>query len=656
LKNTALHAEGMSMNSAARLVALCVVLAAPAAFAQSPGPLAPAGVMPVPIAKDKPYPGQIHLDVDASDTVQRVIRVHETVSGINGETVLLYPKWLPGTHAPDGPIQQIAGLKISAGGASVPWTRDPADVYAFRVHAGAGVKSIEIEFQYLSAPGDAFGYLEMSRDLLIMEWNNVVLYPAGYFVRQIPVVATLKLPAGWQSATALETASSNGSQTTYKSVGLETLIDSPLFAGRYAKRFELDPGSPAPTYLDLFADRPAFLEVKPEQIEAHRNLVKQAYKVFGSRHYAHYDFLYSLTDQVYQEGLEHQQSSENGTDPNTFTDWDKLAFERDLLAHEYTHSWNGKFRRPADLWVPTYHVPMQGSLLWVYEGQTQYWGNVLAARSGLRTKQQALDALAGNAAYYEIQAGRRWRSLQETTNDPVMDPGRHPIPWVNWQRFEDYYSESDLVWLDVDTLIRERSQGKRSLDDFAHAFFGINDGSTVTVTYTFEDVVKALNAVEPYDWAKFLRERLDATGKGAPLDGLRRGGYKLVYTDTPSDYQSASEGQSKRTGLLNSIGLEMNDKDKAGSISEVVWDGPAFKAKLTQGMQIIAVNGIAYEADVLKEAITAAKGTNAPIELIVKYDERYLVLNIDYHDGLRYPHLERDTSVPARLDDILAPR
>ena len=359
---------------------------------------------------------------------------------------------------------------------------------------------------------------------------------------------------------------------------------------------------------------------------------------------------------MFQEGLEHHQSSENGTDPETFTDWDKTAWERDLLAHEYTHSWNGKFRRPADLWIPNYNVPMQNSLLWVYEGQTQYWGDVLAARSGLRTRQQTLDQIAQTAAYYEIQSGRRWRSLQDTTNDAIIDPGRRPLGWSNWQRFEDYYSEAELIWLDADTLIRERSQGKRSLDDFAHAFFGVNDGSVTTLTYTFDDVVKALNAVEPYDWSAFLRERLDAIGKPPPLDGLRRGGYKLVYTDTPSDYQRAKEGQSKHTDLLYSIGIELNDKDQAGSVSEVVWDGPAFKANMTEGMQIIAINGVAYDADVLKDAVAATKSAATPIELIVKHGERFLVLHIEYRDGLRYPHLERDPSVPARLDDILSAR
>jgi predicted metalloprotease with PDZ domain len=644
------------MRSVVTVLVLCAVLASGSYAAQSAGPSLVAPIAPIAPPKDQAYPGEIQLSVDATDPIRRIVRVHESISGITAETVLLYPKWLPGTHSPEGTIERVAGLRVTAQGANVNWTRDPVDVYAFRIHAGAGVKTIEVDFDYLSPPNTTVGDIEISRDLLFIEWNSVVLYPAGYFVRQIPVVATLKVPAGWQSATALESATGGGAQATYKRVSLETLIDSPVYAGRYAKRLELDPGSPAPVYLNLFADHPESLEVKPEQLEAHRALVSQAYKLFGSRHYAHYDFLYSLSDQVFQEGLEHHQSSENGTDPETFTDWDKTAWERDLLAHEYTHSWNGKFRRPADLWVPSYNVPMQNSLLWVYEGQTQYWGDVLAGRAGLRTRQQTLDQFALTAAYYEIQSGRHWRSLQDTTNDAIIDPGRRPLGWSNWQRFEDYYSEAELLWLDADTLIRERSQGKRSLDDFAHAFFGVNDGSVTTLTYTFADVVKALNAVEPYDWSAFLRERLDSIGKPPPLDGLRRGGYKLVYTDTPSDYQHSKEGQSKHTDLLYSIGIELNDKDEPGTVSEVVWDGPAFKANMTEGMRIIAINGVAYDADVLKDAVAAAKNPGTPIELIVKHGERYLVVHIDYREGLRYPHLERDPSVPARLDDILSAR
>jgi predicted metalloprotease with PDZ domain len=294
---------------------------------------------------------------------------------------------------------------------------------------------------------------------------------------------------------------------------------------------------------------------------------------------------------------------------------------------------------------------MQGSLLWVYEGQTQYWGEVLAARSGLWSKQQALDALALTAAYYEHQAGRRWRALQDTTNDEIINP-RRPMSWRDWQRYEDYYDEGRLIWLEADTLIRERSQGKRSLDDFARAFFGINDGSFVTVTYTFEDVVKALNAVEPYDWAGFLRERLDGVARPAPLEGLHRGGYKLVYTDTPSELEKASDLERKRVSLHYSIGVALDEKD--GTVLQVAWDSPAFKAKLTESAQILAVNGAAYSAELLKDAIRSAKGTTLPIELIVKTGDRYRVVALDCHDGLRYPHLERDASVPARLDDILA--
>ena len=619
----------------------------------SPGPSAIAPAAPVAAPKDRAYPGEIRLAVNATDIEQRIVHVHETLSGIGTDTVLLYPKWLPGTHAPEGPVDRLAGIKMAANGAPVSWTRDPVDVYAFHVHPSAAVKSLDIDFDYLSPTSPKVGAIEITRDILLLEWNSLILYPAGYFTRQIPVQASVALPAAWKFGSALEIAGASGGQTQFKRASLETLIDSPVYAGRYAARFDLDPSGAVPVHLDLFADRPELLAITPEQLQAHRSLVQQAYKLYGSHHYLHYDFLYSLSDQIQQNGLEHHQSSEDGSVPEALTEWDKTAYDRDLLAHEFTHSWNGKFRRPADLWTANYNVPMQGSLLWVYEGQTQYWGQVLTARAGLWTQQQALDELALTAAYYGVQSGRRWRALQDTTNDEIINP-RRPMSWPNWQRFEDYYSESQLIWLDADTLIRERSQGKRSLDDFARTFFGIDDGSFTTVTYTFEDVVKALNAVEPYDWAKFLRERLDAIGKPAPFDGLRRGGYKLVFTDTPSGLLKAHDEQSKRVNLLFCIGVELDDKD--GSVLSVLWDSAAFKAKLTEGSVIMAINGAAYNADLLKDAIRSAKTTQQPIELIVKNGDRFRVLNLDYHDGLRYPHLERDPSTPARLDDILAAR
>lgn len=641
------------MKLAVIAIVICGVATTLATAAENPGPSAVWPITPIVAPKDVAYAGGIQLRVDASDLGRRIIHVHESVSGIGPDTVLLYPKWLPGTHAPEGPIDRVADLRITANGAPVSWTRDPVDVYAFRVHAGRRIKSIDIDFEYLSPTSPKVGALEVSRDILMIEWNEVVLYPAGYFARQIPVEASLTLPAEWQLGSALETASTSGTRTSFKRASLETLIDSPVYAGRYFARLDLDPGSRAPVHLDLFADRPALLALKPEHLDAYRALVQQAYKLFGSQHYAHYDFLYSLSDQIQQNGLEHHQSSEDGADPEAFTEWDKTAYGRDLLPHEFTHSWNGKFRRPADLWTPNYNVPMQDSLLWVYEGQTQYWGQVLAARSGLWSRQQAFDQLALTAAYYQIQAGRQWRALQDTTNDEIINP-RRPQSWRDLQRFEDYYQEGLLIWLDADTLIRERSRGKRSLDDFARAFFAINDGSFTTVTYTFDDVVKALNAVEAYDWAAFLRQHLDSVAKPAPLEGLRRGGYKLVYTDIPSDYLKGSDGQRKRVNLLFSIGIEIDDKE--GSIVQVIWDSPAFKAKLTKDAQILAVNGAAYSADILKDAIRSAHSTKSPIELIIRTGDRFMVANVDYHDGLRYPHLEREPSEPARLDDIVAAR
>lgn len=616
--------------------ALSFALAAAAAQAapENAGPSAIAPITPIAAPKDHPYPGEIQLKVDATDINHRVMHVHETVSGVSEGTVLLYPQWLPGTHAPEGTIERLGGIRFTANGLPVTWKRDPVQVFAFRLSLKPGLHAIDIDFDYLSPTSAKVGALEVSRELLMIEWNELVFYPAGYFARQIPVQAQVTFPADWQFASALETASSDPVQTQFKRTTLETLIDSPVYAGRYASRLDLDPGAAVPVHMDLFADRPENLAVKPEQLEAYRNLVRQAYKLYGSHHYNHYDFLYSLSDQIQQNGLEHHRSSEDGSDPDSFTKWDKEAFARDLLPHEFTHSWNGKFRRPADLWTPNYNVPMQDSLLWVYEGQTQYWGQVLAARSGLRTRQQALDQFAITAAHYEVQKGRQWRPLQDTTNDEIINP-RRPQSWLDWQRFEDYYDEAALIWLDADTWIREHSKGARSLDDFARAFFGINDGSFTVVTYTFDDIVKALNAVEPNDWAGFLRQRLDAIGKPVPEEGFHHGGYKLVYTDKPSDYQAATEEQHKRIDLLNSIGIEIDAKDssKDGTLSQVIWDSPAFKAKLTEGAQIIAINGIAYDADVLKDAIRAAHGAQAPIQLIVKNGDRYLVANVDYHDG-----------------------
>ena len=632
------------------------LLAAAALAAPAPPQPAPAAV-PIPEPADTPYPGVISLTVDATDLPHAIFSAHETLPVRGpGPITLLYPEWLPGNHSPTGPIDKLAGLVITAHGKPiegkpVEWTRDPVDMYAFHLDVPAGVSALDLDFQFLSPVSTREGRVVMTPQMLNLEWDTVVLYPAGHFARQITVRPSVKLPEGFTAATALEADAKDAAVTAYKPVDLDTLVDSPLVAGLNFKRFDLDPGAPARISLDVIADRPDQLAAKPEQIEAHRALVRQAYRLFGSRHFDHYDFLLWLSDRMGGEGLEHHQSSEDGTNPRYFLDWDKTAPGRDLLAHELTHSWNGKFRRPADLWTPNFNTPMRDSLLWVYEGQTQYWGFVLSARAGLLSKQDTLDAIALTAATYDMRGGRSWRALQDTTNDPVIAM-RRPLSWLSWQRSEDYYSEGQLIWMDADTLIRQQSGGRRSLDDFAKAFFGVDDGGHVPRTYDFDEVVRALNAVQPYDWASFLRQRLDGHGPGAPLDGLARGGYRLTFTDTPSDYQRNAEALRKITDLTFSIGVAIG---RDGALTQVIWDSAAFKAGLTEGGQIVAVNGEAFDPDELKDAIKAAAKGGA-IDLLVRTKDEYRTVRLDYRGGLRYPHLERISGTPARLDDILAPR
>ncbi|TAL01858.1 MAG: M61 family peptidase [Rhodospirillaceae bacterium] len=620
------------------------------AAAQSPGPMPVTTAMTIPAPKDIPYPGAITLSVDATDLDRHVFSVRESipVSG-GGPLVLLYPQWLPGQHGPNGRIDKLAGLTIHAGNTRVEWTRDPGDIFAFHVDVPAGATVLDLEFQYMSALDNAQGRMAMSPDMLDLSWDSVVLYPAGFFARQISVVPLAHLPDGWSFGTALETDTVNGGVTRFKQVSLETLVDSPILASRYFQSIDLDTNGPAPVRLDVAADHPELLKASPQMIGAHRALVQQAYKLFGSHHYAHYDFLLALTDELPAMGLEHHQSSEDVSVPGYFAEWDKTGDIRDLVAHEFTHSWNGKFRRPFDLWTPNYNVPMHDTLLWVYEGQTQYWGIVLAARSGLLSKQQALDAIASTAAGLDHHVGRVWRDLQDTTNDPIMS-SRRALSSRSWQRAEDYYGEGLLIWLDADTLIRDLSHGTRSLDNFARAFFGIDNGSVGPVTYTFEDVVKALNAVQPYDWAGFLRTRLDGHGPGAPLDGLSRGGYKLVYGDTPTDYTKLAQARRKQTDLSYSVGLLIGAD---GKIADVQRDSVADKAALTVGTQILAVNGMAYDGDRLNDAIGAAATSSEAIELIVKNSNRFRTVRLNYHDGLRYPRLERIGDASDRLDQIL---
>ena len=609
----------------------------------------------VPPPQDAPYTGTLKLHVDANDTAQGIFRVHETIPVKTGALTLLYPQWIPGDHSPTGPIAMLAGLKLSANGKPLAWKRDEYNVYAFHLDVPTDASTIDAEFQYMSGRTDNEGF-EITDRMMDMEWSKVTLYPAGYFSRGITFAPSVTLPHGWQLGTALETASLSGDTTTFKPVTLNNLVDSPIYAGQYFKRVDLTPGGDAPVHLDIVADEPKYLEMTPEQLAAHRSLATQAVKLFGSHHYDHYDFLFSLSDQLGGNGTEHHQSSENGLGADYFTAWSDSAPGRDLLAHEYTHSWNGKFRRPADLWTPNFNVPMGDSLLWVYEGQTEYWGFVLTARSGMWTPQQFRDALAMTAANYERnREGFQWRTLEDTTNDATA-ARRSSLPYRSWQMSEDYYSGGQMMWLEVDAKLRALTHDKRSLDDFAHAFFGVDNGSYVTKTYTFDDVVAALDGVAKYDWASFLHAHVNAVNP--PLqDGLAASGWKLAYTDKESEYEKQynSRPQSSRHiyNFAWSIGLTMNDK---GEVNDVRWDGPAFKAGVSTGATLAAVNGQAYSDDVLKDAIAEAKNSKAPIQLLLKYQGGFRTVPVDYHEGLKYPHLVRVDGTPDYLSEIAAPR
>lgn len=605
----------------------------------------------VPPAQDIAYPGMIGLTVDATDVARGIFRVRERVPVAGaGRLYLLYPQWLPGNHAPRGPIDDVANLVIAANGQPLKWRRDPVDVYAIEVDIPAGVQAIDLTFDYVSPVSPAQGRVVMTREMLSLQWNLTAFYPAGYFTRRIMVAPTVVLPAGWGYGTALDPVPARASGTlAFQPVDFETLVDSPMLAGRYFRQVQLSPK----VRLNVAADHPEELAATDAQLLAHRRLVEQAVRLFGGEHYDRYEFLLSISDRLGGIGLEHQRSSENGVATGYFTRWDEQTARRNLLPHEYTHSWNGKYRRGADLYTPDYSVPMRNSLLWVYEGQTQFWGYVLQARSGLVSTEDTLASLAMIAATLDTRPGRQWRPLIDTTNDPII-AARRPQPWTSLQRSEDYYNEGMLVWLDTDMQLRELTGGKRSLDDFAAAFLGSRDGDWGILTYTFDDVVRALDGVARYDWAAFLRSRVDRPQPRAPLGWLAKGGYRLVYADQPTGFWRTEERRRKQADFSYSLGIVVDNGDR--SIDQVIWDSPAFEAGLTNSDSIVALDGETFDSGALGLRIASAATTRKPIELLLRRGDQYRTVSIPYFKGNRYPRLERTTGTPGWLDQLLQPK
>lgn len=607
-------------------------------------------------ALDAARAADLEVSVDATNEAQRILRVHEHIAAAPGPLRLWLPRWLPGFHGPYGDVSQIAGLFVHAGPQLLSWRRDPLDPLAFLVDVPAGAGGVDLDYQALPQPPSQPYRAGWSSTFLGVQWHAVVLYPAGKPVAKILAQARLKLPEKWNHGSALRATSTHDGWIDFEPESLETLVDSPVFAGRNYRRIDLDaPGTPQPVVLHVFADTPERLQASDAQIEAHRTLVRQATAVFGARPWRHYDLLLAIGDGLPATALEHLESSENIYKTDYFKDWATANRGRHILPHEFVHAWNGKSRRPADLWASDFNTPTQNSLLWVYEGMTEYYGMVLAVRSGIVSPELARHRWAHVASRLIDMPGRRWRNLQDTTNDPAMG-GADDRDWYDWQRGYDYYDESALlIWLDADTLIRQQSGGKRSLDDFARAFLaGGKDGQLGTRLYKFDDVVRILDSVLPHDWKGFLRLRLDRTADRVPMDGLERAGWKIAYASKRSEMDLAAlDPEKPALDLDASLGMGLA---KDGKLMWVRWEGPAFRAGLSGQDQVVAVAMQAYSVDRMEAAITFNGTSNTPVSLLVKRDDDYRLVTLDVKSGLRYPQLEAIEGRADELGSILAPR
>ena len=594
----------------------------------------------------------IRLAVDLSDAPRNIFHSKLTLAARPGPLTLVYPKWIPGNHRPSGPIANLTGLKITAGGQSIKWQRDPIDMYAFHLEVPAGAKDLQVSFDTITS-GDSAGATgaAASTNVLDLNWNQVVLYPQGTNSDAVEFEASVHLPSGWKFGTALPIKKQSDEIVEFNPVSLTQLVDSPLIAGDNYRQIGLNLTREDPVHvIDMVAESEAALAMTPQQTAAYHSLVAEAGALFGARHYTKYHFLYTLSDEVGHHGLEHHESSDNSVPERTLIDPELRLMEVGLLPHEFVHSWNGKYRRPAGLATPNYQEPMIGDLLWVYEGLTEYLGNVLTARSKLWTPEQYREALAETAAMLDHRAGRTWRALEDTARSVqslrLMGPR-----WQSWRRGLDYYPEGELIWLDVDTLIRRQTHGQKSLDDFCRLFYGGPGGPPKVVPYTFDDVVKTLNQVTPYDWEKLLKQRLNATGSHAPLNGIEQGGWRLVYNQNPSALVDAEEKQGKYLNAFYSLGFLVREN---GELEDVIPGSPAYDAGIGPGMKLVAVNGRRWSKHVLRDALRASLEKEQHFDLLVENAEFFKTYSIIYSGGEKYPHLVRAEG-PDLLINILNP-
>ncbi len=594
----------------------------------------------------------ITVSVDASEAPRKIFHSRLRSPAKPGTLTLYYPKWIPGEHGPTGPITDLTGLKFTAGGKTLKWRRDLLDGFTFHVEVPTGETEVVASLDYASAASVEPGYsagMSATEKLYIVNWNTLLLYPAGFGSDRLSYSASLRLPAGWKFGSSLHVSQQSGNEIHFAPVSLTMLVDGPVITGEFLKVVPLSaPGEEPPAELDVAADSAAALDAPREVWEHYRNLVKQAGILFGAWHYTDYHFLLTLSDHVAHFGLEHHESNDSRIDERSLIEEDGRKVAAGLLPHEYVHSWNGKYRRPADLSTPDYEQPMQTDLLWVYEGLTSYLGDVLTARSGERTPALARDALAGIAADLDHRSGRVWRNLQDTA-DGVPSMQDAPHGWLDYRRPLDYYDEDVLNWLGVDVIIRQQTKSAKSLDDFCKLFHGAPSGPPMVKTYTFEDVVNGLNQVAAYDWRGFWMERLSNHGPGAPLEGIERSGWKLVYDENPSELDRAENHDEKSLDAHFSVGLSAGSD---GAVHDTVEGMVAAKAGIGPGMKIVAVNGRRFSSDAWHDAIRAAKVSPSPIELIIENTDYFRIVKLDYHGGEKYPHLVRDESKPDLLTEI----